>query len=131
VGKGSVESDYLAAAELRIQLLSFQRRTEEITGRHRITPERYLLLLLVHAATLTETRSTVTSLCGPLQMTQSAVSRLVAGAVRAGLVDREFDSRDRRRSYLGLTREGEARLDQVFHELGPERAKLAETLAGV
>jgi DNA-binding MarR family transcriptional regulator len=124
-------SDYLAAAELRIQLLSFQRRTEEITGRHGITPERYLLLLLVHAAALTGARSTVTSLCRPLQMTQSAVSRLVAGAVRAGLVDREFDSRDRRRSYLSLTAEGEARLDKVFRELGPERAKLAEALSGV
>jgi DNA-binding MarR family transcriptional regulator len=124
-----VESEYLAAAELRIKLLSFQRRTEEITGRHGITPERYLLLLLIHAAALTGTRSTVTALCRPLQMTQSAVSRLVAGAVRSGLVDREFDSSDRRRSYLNLTPEGEARLDKVFRELGPERAKLAEALA--
>ena len=58
-------------------------------------------------------------------MTQSSVSRLVAGTVRAGLLRREFDLSDRRRGYLHLTRKGTTRLDAAFHELGPERAKLA------
>ncbi len=61
-------------------------------------------------------------------MTQSSVSRLVAGAMSAGLVHRELDSSDRRRGYLHLTQVGAARLDAVFHDLGPERVKLAAAL---
>ena len=124
------EREYRAAAGLRIQLLSFQRRTQEITRRHGITPERYLLLLLVHTDSLGGARSTVTALCPPLQMTQSSVSRLVAGAVRAGLLRRELDEDDRRRTYLSLTPKGRARLDAALSELGPERTKLAEALTG-
>ena len=46
-GKAFPDRAYLEAAKLRIQLLSFQRRTQEITRHHGITPERHLLLLLV------------------------------------------------------------------------------------
>ena len=125
----SRERAYLAAARLRIQLLTFQRRTEEITRRFGITPERYLLLLLVRTDAINGSPSTVTALCEPLQMTQSSVSRLVAGAVRAGLLRREPDSSDHRRGYLHLTRTGTARLEATFNELGPERTKLAAVLS--
>ena len=129
MGKQSPDRAYLAAAELRIRLLSFQRRTEEITRHHGITPERYLLLLLVRTTAIEGRPSSISSLCEPLQMTQSSVSRLVAGAVSAGLVHRQLDSSDRRRGYLHLTQEGAARLDAVFHDLGPERVKLAAALS--
>ena len=129
MGHTSAERAYLDAATLRVRLLTFQRRTEEITGRHGITPERYLLLLLVRADAIKSTPSTVGALCEPLQMTQSSVSRLVAGAIGAGLLRRQVDSSDHRRGYLHLTREGTARLDAVFHQLGPERAKLAAALS--
>lgn len=125
----SRERAYLAAARLRIQLLTFQRRTEEITRRFGLTPERYLLLLLVRTDAINGSPSTVTALCEPLQMTQSSVSRLVAGAVRAGLLRREPDSSDHRRGYLHLTRTGTARLEATFNELGPERTKLAAVLS--
>ncbi len=125
----SRERSYLAAARLRIQLLSFQRRTEEITRQFGITPERYLLLLLVRTDAINGSPSTVTALCEPLQMTQSSVSRLVAGAVRAGLLRREPDSSDHRRGYLHLTRTGTARLEAAFNELGPERTRLAAVLS--
>lgn len=120
---------YSSAARLRVQLLSFQRRTEEITRRHGITPERYLLLLLIRSDSITGVRTTATSLCGPLRMTQSSVSRLVSGATRAGLVKRDLDPDDRRRAYLQLTSQGAARLAAAFQELGPERAALAAALA--
>ncbi len=122
------EAEVLAATELRIGLLSFQRRTEEITRRHGLTPERYLLLLIVRTGLIRGEQTTVTSLGRPLQMTQSSVSRLVGGAVRAGLVRREIDPHDHRRSYLSLTRSGDARLEAALRELGPERAKIAEVL---
>ena len=62
-------------------------------------------------------------------MTQSSVSRLVAGVVRAGLLRRELDSADHRRGYLHLTETGTNRLRAAFDELGPERAKLAAVLS--
>ena len=119
---------YVAAARLRVQLLWFQRRMEEIAARHALTPERYLLLLLVRSDALLGTQSSVSSLCGPLQMTQSSVSRLVAGAVRAGLLDREPNPLDHRGAFLCLTESGRKRLDGAFDELGPERDRLAEAL---
>ena len=129
MGEQFSERAYLDAATLRIRLLTFQRRTEEITRNHGITPERYLLLLIVRADAIRGTPSTVGSLCDPLQMTQSSVSRLVGGAIGAGLLEREVDSSDHRRGYLHLTREGTARLEAVFHQLGPERTKLAAALS--
>lgn len=122
-----LEAGYRAAAHLRVRLLSFQRRTEEITAKHGLTPQRYLLLLLVGAA---EAAPTVTSLCGPLQMSQSSVTHLVQGATRAGLVESAKDVRDNRRSYLSLTPLGEARLAAAFHDLGPERTSLFDALGG-
>ena len=118
----------VAAADLRVKLLSFQRRTEEITARNRLTPQRYLLLLLLLANAIRGDGTTVSSLADPLQMSQSSVTRLVQGAMREGLVDREADPSDQRRQYLRITDEGAARLEAAFRELGPERATLVRTL---
>lgn len=119
---------YRAAAEFRLRLLAFQRRTEDVTARQGVTPERYLLLLLVRVAELSGAPTTAAELQGPLQLTQSSVSRLVDGAARAGLVERRVDEGDRRRQQLGLTREGIRALETVFRELGPDRTELARTL---
>jgi len=119
---------YRAAAEFRLRLLAFQRRTEEVTAQARLTPERYLLLLLLRAAEADRSETTVTSLREPLRMTQSSVSRLVGGAVRAGLVEGRVDTRDHRRRRLALTPEGRRRLEAAFDALGPDRAALARAL---
>jgi DNA-binding MarR family transcriptional regulator len=121
---------YRAAAEFRLRLLAFQRRTEEVAARCGLTPERYLLLLLLRVAELDRRETTVTSLCEPLRMTQSSVSRLVGGAARAGLVERRGDMLDRRRQHLVLTPEGARRLERGFAELGPDRAALTRALRG-
>lgn len=128
MSRASSDSAYLAAAELRVRLLTFTRRTEEITTRHGVTPERYLLLLLVRVDEIRGVATTVTSLRTALKLNQSSVSRLVEGAVAAGLLDREPDTVDRRRRTLRLTEAGDARLNAVFRELGPERKALAEAL---
>ena len=125
---GKQDRAYVAAARLRVQLLWFQRRTEEIAARHGLTPERYLLLLLVHTNALLDAETTVSSLCGPLQLTQSAVSRLVGGAVRAALLEREPNPVDHRGSFLRLTESGRTALDAAFDELGPERERITEAL---
>lgn len=61
-------------------------------------------------------------------MTQSSVSRLVAGAVRAGLLDRQPNPLDHRGTFLRLSESGRKQLDGAFDELGPERDRLAEAL---
>jgi len=124
----SHDQAYLAAAELRIRMLAFQRRTEEITARHRLTPQRYLLLLLLRAREAAGEQPTIGSLIEPLQMSQSSVTRLVQGAARAGLVERKTDPHDLRRQYVGPTAEGRRRFESAFRELGPERRALAAAL---
>jgi DNA-binding MarR family transcriptional regulator len=115
---------YRAAAEFRTALLGFQRSTEEIAARHRLTPQRYLLLLLIRVRTDAGERATVTSLREPLQMSQSAVTQLVLGAEAAGLVKRVPDPRDARSHALRLTADGSQRLRRTFDDLSGERATL-------
>lgn len=117
------------AAELRVRMLAFQRRSEEITARHRLTPQRYLLLLLLRAYELESEPPAIGSLVEPLQMSQSSVTRLVQGATRAGLVERRVDEHDRRRQQLALTAEGRRRFEAAFRELGPDRDALENALS--
>ena len=128
-GRRSIRDSYADAATLRVALRSFARHTEEITQRHGLTSQRYTLLLLVKVAEEEGALATVTSLVGPLQTTQSSVTQLVAGAVRAGLITRRGDVRDARRQYLHLTPEGSTRLARSFSELGPDRTRLAAVVA--
>ncbi len=109
-------------------MLAFQRRTEEITARNRLTPQRYLLLLLLRAREVDGQPSPIGSLIAPLQMSQSSVTRLVQGALRAKLVTSRIDPGDSRRQHLALTAEGRRRLKAAFRELGPERSILAQTI---
>jgi DNA-binding MarR family transcriptional regulator len=115
---------YRAAAEFRTALLSFHRRTAEIAVRHGLTPQRYLLLLLIRVRTDAGERVTVTSLREPLHMTQSAVTQLALGAETAGLVKRIPDPSDGRSHSLRLTPEGSQRLRRTFSDLSGERTTL-------
>ncbi|HEY0416071.1 MAG TPA: MarR family transcriptional regulator [Gaiellaceae bacterium] len=127
---GTRSEEYEAAAEFRLRLLAFQRRTEEVTSRCGLTPERYLLLLLIHVGEVRGERVNVSSLRAPLRLAQSSVSRLVDGAVRAGLATRTADTTDARRHFLSLTATGRGRLERAFAELGPDRGELARALRG-
>ncbi len=115
---------YRAAADFRVALLGFQRRTTSITARHGLTPQRYLLLLLIRVRSDAGEPATVTTLREPLQMTQSAVTQLVIGAEAAGLVRRMPDPGDARSHALALTPEGAQRLRRAFEALSEERGNL-------
>jgi DNA-binding MarR family transcriptional regulator len=71
--------------------------------------------------------ATVTAIAEALTVDQPRASRLVARAVDAGLVRREADQRDGRRTVLVLTGEGRGRLDRV-HEF--RHTVFAEAMAG-
>lgn len=117
--------DYRRAAELRVALRRFLRLSEQVARRNRLTPQRYLLLLMIKGAPDGSERSTVTQLAERLQLAQSTVTELVRRAESVGLVKREPSPRDGRVAYLSLTAEGERRLEGAVADLGAEPARLS------
>ena len=123
----SAVEEYVRAAELRSALRRFLRDSER-TARHcGLTPQRYLLLLMIKGAPGGRERSTVTELADRLQLAQSTVTELVGRAEEAGLVTRKTSAEDGRVALLRLTPEGERRLDLAFESLETERQELLST----
>jgi DNA-binding MarR family transcriptional regulator len=119
--------EYVRVAEFRSALRRFLRRSEQAARRFGLTPQRYLLLLMIKGAPGGDERSTVTELSERLQLAQSTVTELVGRAELAGLVQRQQSTDDARVAHLRLTSEGERRLDSVFDELESDRQQLVET----
>lgn len=122
-------SDVMAVAELRAALRQFLRRSERVARQSGLTPQRYLLLLMIKGAPGGSEQSTVTELSDRLQLAQSTVTELVRRAEEAGLVEREQSQTDARVAHLRLTAEGERRLMLSFTELDTERAQLRDAFA--
>ena len=121
--------EYAHVAEFRAALRRFMRRSERVARASGLTPQRYLLLLMIKGAPDHSRQSTVTELAVRLQLAQSTVTELVGRAEDAGLVEREQSSDDARVAHLRLTPEGERRLDRAFTGLERERGELREALA--
>jgi DNA-binding MarR family transcriptional regulator len=122
-------SDIVAVAEFRAALRQFLRRTERIARQAGLTPQRYLLLLMVKGAPDGSEQSTVTELSERLQLAQSTVTELVSRAEETGLIEREQSHTDARVAYLRLSDEGERRLMQAFTGLATERSNLRNAFA--
>ena len=122
-------SDIVAAAEFRAALRQFLRRSERVARQYGLTPQRYLLLLMVKGAADGSEQSTVTELAQRLQLAQSTVTELVRRAEEAGLLEREQSHTDARVAHLRLTAEGERRLVLAFTGISSERAYLQEAFA--
>jgi DNA-binding MarR family transcriptional regulator len=122
-------SDIVAVAEFRAALRGFLRRTERIARQSGLTPQRYLLLLMVKGAPDGSEQSTVTELAERLQLAQSTVTELVSRAEETGLIEREQSHTDARVAHLRLTEEGERRLMQAFTGLATERSNLRSAFA--
>ena len=122
-------NEVMAVAELRAALRQFLRRSERVARQSGLTPQRYLLLLMIKGAPGGSEQSTVTQLSERLQLAQSTVTELVRRAEEAGLVGREQSQTDARVAHLRLTAEGERRLMASFTELETERAQLRDAFA--
>jgi DNA-binding MarR family transcriptional regulator len=122
-------NDFMAVAELRAALRQFLRRSERVARQSGLTPQRYLLLLMIKGAPGGSEQSTVTELSERLQLAQSTVTELVRRAEEAGLIEREQSRTDARVAHLRLTAEGERRLMLSFTELETERAQLRAAFA--
>lgn len=120
--------DVIAVAEFRAALRTFLRQSERVARQSGLTPQRYLLLLMIKGAPDGSGESTVTELARRLQLAQSTVTELVSRAEESGLVEREQSGRDGRVAYLRLTAEGERRLDLSFTGLDTERQHLRDAV---
>jgi DNA-binding MarR family transcriptional regulator len=120
--------EFVRVAEFRSALRRFMSRSERVARASGLTPQRYLLLLMIKGAPKGTERSTVTELSDRLQLAQSTVTELVARAAAAGLVAREPSSDDGRVALLSLTDEGERRLTRAFTGLSAERQQLLASL---
>jgi DNA-binding MarR family transcriptional regulator len=128
----------IEVADFREMLRRFLRQSERVARQSGLTPQRYLLLLMIKGARDGSEQSTVTELADRLQLAQSTVTELVSRAEEAGLVgreegagsgEREQSHSDARVAHLRLTSEGEDRLERSFTALSTERAQLREAFA--
>jgi DNA-binding MarR family transcriptional regulator len=113
-------------AAFRAALRSFLRETELVARASGLTPQRYLLLLMIKGAPDGSERATVTDLVERLGLAQSTVTELVNRAEEAGIIERVPSDADGRVVHVGLTAEGERLLAAAFTRLDVERAQLRE-----
>ncbi len=119
----------IAVADWRAGLRQFLRKSEKIARDSGLTPQRYLLLLMIKGSPTGGEQSTVTELSERLQLAQSTVTELVRRAEEAGLIEREQSQKDARVAHLRLTEEGDRRLMRSFTELAKERDQLASAFS--
>lgn len=127
--KASTITEVVHVANFRAALRAFQHETERMARRNGLTPQRYLLLLMVKGAADGGEQTTVTELAERLKLAQSTVTELVKRAEGAGLVEREQSESDARVAHIRLTAEGERRFARVFNGLEAEREQLRDAFA--
>jgi DNA-binding MarR family transcriptional regulator len=122
-------SEVTRVAEFRAALRAFLRKAERNARKSGLTPQRYLLLLMIKGAADGSEQSTVTELAERLQLAQSTVTELVRRAEETGLIDREQSDSDGRVTHLRLSAEGERRLMQAFTSNDQERQELRAAIS--
>jgi len=122
-------SEVARVADFRAALRAFLRKSERNARKSGLTPQRYLLLLMIKGAPDGSSKSTVTELAERLQLAQSTVTELVRRAEETGLIEREQSSSDGRVTHLRLTEEGERRLMRAFTTNEQERHELRAAIA--
>jgi DNA-binding MarR family transcriptional regulator len=125
MGKPTVETTAaMHVAAFRSALRGFLRQSDVAARDAGLTPQRYLLLLMVKGAPDGSEQATVSELVERLGLAQSTVTELVGRAEEAGLIEREQSAEDGRVAHVRLTREGERRLATSFSRLDVERERL-------
>lgn len=123
-------ADYVAIARFRAALRAFDSAAEEAARAAGLTPQRYLLLLMVKGAPAGDERATINDVAERLRVEPHTVTGAVSRAEAAGLVAREACDQDRRRTWIRLTREGERRLARVVAALQDDRDELLAAIDG-
>ena len=106
------ESQYRSLARFRHALRRFQRFSEDAARAAGLTPSQHQLLLAVRGFDGPGAPS-VTEIGELLQLQIHSAGELVARAEANGLVEREPDPADRRRTLVHLTVDGNLRLEAL------------------
>ncbi len=106
-------------AEFRFQLRRFLSFSETESERLGVAAQQYQLMQVISAAENSE-KASISYLAERMALRHNSTVELVDRAERAGLVKRQSDERDLRRSIVTLTPEGQGILDRLI------RAHLAE-----
>lgn len=121
-------TDVQRTAAFRVALRGFVRESERAARNAGLTPQRYLLLLLIKGAEDGTERATISELGRRLHLAQSTVTELVDRAAQAGLVRRQTSAADGRVVYVELTEEGDRRFAEAFSALADERRVLRDVI---
>ena len=121
--------DVARVAEFRAALRAFLRKAEKNARKSGLTPQRYLLLLMIKGAPDGSEQSTVTELSERLQLAQSTATELVRRAEQIGLIERAQSNSDGRVTHLRVTEEGDRRLTKAFISNEQERQELRAAIA--
>jgi DNA-binding MarR family transcriptional regulator len=104
--------DYRALADLRYQIRRFLRVREVAARTAGVEPQQYLVLLQIKGLEGHEV-ATMSVLAERLQIRHHAVVQLIDRLVRAGMVERRRDGRDRREVVVRLRPAGERVLKRL------------------
>ncbi|MDX3104234.1 MarR family winged helix-turn-helix transcriptional regulator [Nonomuraea angiospora] len=104
------EDKYIAAVERAMVAIRRRQSRRALARQHGAVGPEYEVLDVIEGGDGSVTVSTVAQ---ALSVDQPRASRLVAAAVTAGLVRREADQADGRKSWLVLTEAGQAALEQA------------------
>jgi DNA-binding MarR family transcriptional regulator len=118
-------------AEFRFQMRKFLSFSEMASERCGIPAQQYQLMQVV-AAIPEDQQASITYLAERMILRHNSAVELVDRAERAGLVKRETDPTDMRRSLVSLTPEGEQILQRLvtehISELAPQCEQLIQAL---
>ena len=126
-----------ALAEFRFHLRSFLQFSEQVAQDHHLRPRQHQLLLQI--AGIPEGRqATINFLAERLRLRQNSVVELADRSVAEGLVRREEDAADRRRTVLSVTSKGMKILEALsashareLDEFGPGLIRALERIKAV
>ena len=118
-------------ADFYAALRTFLRCSEEASRRCRLTPQRFLLLLMIKGAPDRSERLSFREVAERLKLSRNSVTGLVARGEQAGLIRRERSATDRRVIHLRLTPEGERRLLEALAASDQDLRRFAKALSEI
>ncbi len=124
---GAGRSRLKSLAEFRYQMRKFLNFSEIASERCGVPAQQYQLMQVI-AAIDEGQQASITYLAERMVLRHNSTVELVDRAERAGLVRRESDAKDMRRSLVLLTPQGQAVLDRLVAEHLSELAPLCEHL---
>jgi DNA-binding MarR family transcriptional regulator len=121
------QSRLKSLAEFRFQMRKFLSFSEIASERCGIPAQQYQLIQVI-AAVPADQQASITYLAERMILRHNSTVELVDRAERAGLVERESDPKDMRRSLVHLTPEGHTILQRLVAEHLSELAPRCEQL---